>query len=451
MAIIAPFKGLTYNFNRFKDLSTLITPPYDVISEEEQEAYYEKDPYNVIRLVLGKKMKGDTDLDNRYTRAADLLERWRKDDILVRNHEPGLYYTSLTYDAGDGSGPKVRWGLVALVRIEEEKSGVILPHERTFSAHKVDRLNLMRACNAQLSQVFGLFDDADLRIFNCFRNTIDQKPLTSFEFEDGTKHKMWMTRDYSVFKQVAEVMRDKNILIADGHHRYETSRNYRNLMRARFGGRTHNRSYDYLIMYLSNMADEGLTILPAHRLIKRCESFDPGSFFSRLNPYFDIAELASPVSDASRLAAEFRQELLTKGRERSAIGFLYGRGEKGYLLSLKPEVRNRVGGDLHPALRNLDVVVLSRLVLETGLGFSKKDMDDDQNFHYQSKMEKAVSSIISQDYQMAFLLNATRIDQVKDVAGNALIMPRKSTYFYPKVLTGLVFNQIDPYETITVY
>jgi len=451
MAIVAPFKGLTYNFNRFQDLSTIATPPYDVISEDEQEAYYKKDPHNVIRLILGKKKKGDTDLDNRYTRSADLLRKWQKEDILVRTREPGLYYTSLSYDAGDGSGPKERWGLIALVKIEEDDSRVILPHERTFSAHKIDRLNLMRACNTQLSQVFGLFHDPDLQIFNCFRNIIEQRPLTSFEFEDGTKHKMWMTQDFSIFKQVAEVMRDKNIFIADGHHRYETARNYRNLMRARHGGRAINRSYDFLTMYLSNMADKGLTILPAHRLIKTCKGFNPESFFSRIKSYFEITELLSPVPETSRLASEFRQELEAKGREDSAIGFLYRESGRGYLLSLKPDAWNNIEEDLHPVLKGLDVIVLSRLILEKVLGFSREDMDDEQNFHYQSNMEKAVSSINSSDYQLAFLLNPTKIDQVKEIAGNSLIMPRKSTYFYPKVLSGLVFNKIDPHESITVY
>lgn len=451
MAVVTPFKGLTYNFNRFHDLSPLVTPPYDVISEEEQEAFYNKNPHNVIRLILGKKMKGDTDLDNRYTRSADLLRKWQKQDILVRNREPGLYYTSLSYDAEDGGGPKERWGFIALVRIEEENSRVILPHEKTFSAHKIDRLNLMRACNAQLSQVFGLFHDPDFQIFNCFKNIIEQRPLTSFEFEDGTKHKMWMTKDFSIFREVSEVMKDKNIFIADGHHRYETARNYRNLMRARYGGRTKNRSYDFLTMYLSNMADKGLTILPAHRLIKRCEGFNPESFFDRIKANFEISELLSPVSETHQLTLEFRQELEAKGRKNPAIGFLSHQGGRGYLLSLKPEAWDRIEEDLHPVLKRLDVIVLSRLILENGLGFSKEDMDNEQNFHYQSNMNKAIASINSKDNQMAFLLNPTKIDQVKEIAGNSLIMPRKSTYFYPKVLSGLVFNKIDPYESITVY
>jgi uncharacterized protein (DUF1015 family) len=296
-----------------------------------------------------------------------------------------------------------------------------------------------------------LFHDPDHHIFNCFRNIIEQRPLTSFEFEDGTRHKMWMTKDFSIFKQVSEVMRDKNIFIADGHHRYETARNYRNLMRARYGGHAKNRSYDFLTMYLSNMADKGLTILPAHRLIKRWDGFNSEYFFSRIQTYFVITELHASVSETGRLVSELRKELEAKGREGSAIGFLSGENGRGYLLSLKPGAWNMIKEDLHPVLKSLDVIVLSRLILEKALGFSREDMDDEQNFHYQSNMEKAVSAIHSRDYQLAFLLNPTKIDQVKEIAGNSLIMPRKSTYFYPKVLSGLVFNKIDPHESITVY
>jgi uncharacterized protein (DUF1015 family) len=260
-----------------------------------------------------------------------------------------------------------------------------------------------------------------------------------------------MTRDFSIFKRVSEVMRDKNIFIADGHHRYETARNYRNLMRARYGGRAKNRSYDFLTMYLSNMADKGLTILPAHRLIKRCEGFNAESFFSRVEENFVITELQTPVSEADRLVSELRRELEAKGREGSAIGFLSEESDKGYLLSLKPDAWGRIDEDYHPVLKSLDVIVLSRLILEEALGFSREAMDDEQNFHYQSNMEKAISAIHSKTYQLAFLLNPTKIDQVQEIAGNSLIMPRKSTYFYPKVLSGLVFNKIDPYESITVY
>jgi uncharacterized protein (DUF1015 family) len=450
MAVIAPFKGLTYNLERLNDISNLIAPPYDVISEEEQEGYYQTDPYNVIRLILGKKKTGDTDWDNRYTRSADVYKRWESEEILVRTDTPAMYVTSLSYDPGDGRGPRVRWGLIVLVRIEDEDSGVILPHERTFSAHRDDRLKLMRACNAQLSQVFGLYEDPDNSVFGRLTKAIEAPPRISFDFRDGTSHQLWVVEDRSILKKLADAMHNKSIIIADGHHRYETSRNFRNMMRARYGWRPPNRAYEYIMMYLTNMNDVGMTILPSHRLIKKYEPFRLDAFLDSLKEWFEITALSSSKSDPPSQSLELKRMLEEKGRSTSAIGFHCQGDNSCYLFSLKEEVRDEMGEDLHASLKKLDVLVLSRFIFQKSLGFSKEDLDDEEIFHYQSDMVEALSQVDSGNYQMAFLLNPTKMEHVKEVTGNALIMPRKSTYFYPKVLTGLVFNKIDPYEIIEV-
>jgi uncharacterized protein (DUF1015 family) len=450
MAIIAPFKGLTYNLEKLDNISNLTAPPYDVISEEEQEGYYQADPYNVIRLILGKKKTGDTDWDNRYTRSADIYKRWESEEILVRADTPAMYVTSLTYDLGDGHGPKLRWGLIVLVRIEDDDSGVVLPHERTFSAHRDDRLKLMRACNAQLSQVFGLYEDSDNSVFRPLKKAIEAPPQISFDFRDGTSHQMWVVRERSILKKVAEAMYDKAIIIADGHHRYETSRNFRNMMRARYGSRPPNRAFEFLMMYLTNMNDVGMTILPSHRLIKRREPFQLNSFLDSLKPWFEVTPLPFPRSEPSAQAMKLRRMLEEKGHATSAIGFHSHGDNSCYLFSLKQGVRDEMGEDLHHSLKKLDVLVLSRFIFQKCLGFSKEDLDNEEIFQYKSEMGEALSLVDSGDFQMAFLLNPTKMAHVKEVTGNALIMPRKSTYFHPKVLTGLVFNKIDPYEIIEV-
>jgi len=450
MAIIAPFKGLTYNFEKLDHISKLIAPPYDVISEEEQEGYYEVDPYNVIRLILGKKKIGDTDWDNRYTRSADTYKRWESEQILIRTDVPSMYVTSLTYDPGDGSGPKVRWGIIALLRIEDDESGIILPHERTFSAHKDDRLRLMRACSAQFSQVFGLYEDPENTLMRAFKKATSFPPQISFDFKDGTSHQLWVVQDVSVFRNVAQAMYNKSIIIADGHHRYETSRNFRNTMRARYGWRPANRAYEFVMMYLTNMNDVGLTILPSHRLIKRCETFQLESFLDSIKRWFEITALSFSGSDPGSKSLELKGMLEEKGLSTSAIGFHCHGNDRYYLFSLKESVRHEMGDDLHTSLKKLDVLVLSRFIFQKALGFSKEDLDNEEIFHYQSDMAKALSMVDSGNYQMAFLLNPTKMEHVKEVTGNTLIMPRKSTYFYPKVLTGLVFNKIDPYEVIEV-
>jgi uncharacterized protein (DUF1015 family) len=450
MAIIAPFKGLTYNYIVRQDFAAIVAPPYDVISPEEQEAYYQTDPYNVIRLILAKKKIGDSDWDNRYTRAADSFKRWESAGILLRSDQPCIYLTSLEYEPGNGESRRTRWGIIVLVRIEDEDAGVILPHERTFSAHRDDRLKLMRACNAQLSQIFGLYEEPDNTILDILRNEIDFPPQVEFDFNDGTNNRMWILERPRVFKRVAEVMKDKSIFIADGHHRYETARNYRNMMRARHGLRPENRSYEYVMMYLSNMSDEGLTILPSHRLVKQGPDIEPESLLEKVKRWFDIDELPFGAVECIEDCTPLKQGLQQAGRLNTAIAFYHNKAGKFFLLSLKHGARDHLGDDLHPSLKELDVLVLSRFILQKGLGLTLKDLDNDEIIHYQSSMTNAVSQVQSGDYQMAFLLNPTKIDHVKKIAGNSLVMPRKSTYFFPKILTGLVFNKINPNEIVEI-
>jgi uncharacterized protein (DUF1015 family) len=450
MAIVAPFKGLTYNFQQRQDLFRLVAPPYDVISEEEQTRYYQTDPHNVIRLILGKKRTGDSDWDNVYTRAADYFQRWQSDGSLIRSKEPCLYVAAMTYDPGNGEPERVRWGIIALVRIEDPASGVILPHERTFSAHKDDRLRLFRACNAQFSQIFGLYEDPDNTVLDACSEALTSPPQMDFRLEDGTRHRLWILNRRALYKKVSEGMADKSIFIADGHHRYETSRNYRDMMRARYGQRPANRSYEFVMMYLSSMNDKGLSILPSHRLVKRVPGFEAGSFLEKAARWFDVEAFPITVQSAPQASAELKQRLEKAGGNRTAFGWYLHDSDQWYLLSLKPGMRAEMGDDLHPSLKALDVLVLSRLIFQKGLGFSKEDLDDEEIFQYQSNISTAVAGVASGKHHMAFFLNPTRMAHVTEVAGNGLVMPRKSTYFYPKVLTGLVLNKIDPYEIIQV-
>ncbi|MFC1494820.1 DUF1015 domain-containing protein [Thermodesulfobacteriota bacterium] len=449
MAIVAPFMGLTYNFNKIGNLGDLITPPYDVITKEEQEGYYQAHPNNIIRLELGNKKKGDSDWDNRYTRAADYIKRWESEDILIQADQNSIYLTSHSYDPGNGEGTRIRWGFISLVKIEDEGSGVILPHERTFSAHKDDRLKLLRACFTQLSQVFGLYDGADKGILKELKKFIDEPPVVSFEFKDGTGHKMWQITDTGTIKKVIDAMADKSIFIADGHHRYETSRNYRNLMRARHG-KGPNKQYEYVMMYLTDMGDHGLTILPSHRLVKKCVGFESDNFLKKIDNWFRVEKMHMPVNGKESYIGAIKKALESREKENTSFVFHCSKNNGYYLLTLRNGIMDQEGENLHPALRELDVIVLSRLIFQKSLGFTKDDLDNDSLFHYNSNTASTISLVDSGKYEMAFLLNPTKIEQVQEIARNSLIMPRKSTYFFPKVLTGLVFNKIDPDGTIKI-
>jgi uncharacterized protein (DUF1015 family) len=246
-------------------------------------------------------------------------------------------------------------------------------------------------------------------------------------------------------------MDPKSIFIADGHHRYETARNYRNMMRARFGRKPAHRAFEFVMMYLSNMSDEGMTILPSHRLLKRVVDFQPDAFLDKASRWFRIEALDYTNPSRSRCAAAIKEKLEQAGLTTSAVAFCQHGASSWHLLTLKPEVRDEMGDDLHPSLKKLDVLVLSRFILQQGLGFTKSDLDNEEIFHYESSMEKALRQVQEGQHHMGFLLNPTKIEHVKEIAGNRLVMPRKSTYFYPKILTGLVFNKIDPHDIIPVY
>ncbi len=450
MLTIAPFKGLTYNFNENKDISRLVAPPYDVISPEEQRGYYQADTHNVIRLILGEKRTGDSDWDNRYTRAADDFQRWQSNRTLIRGAHPCLYLTAMTYNPGNGMPMRTRWGVIALARIEDEGSGVILPHERTFSAHKEDRLKLFRACGAQFSQIFGLYDDRENVVLNACRESADLTPQMDFQLPDGTRHRLWILEDPRLFSRVARSMREKTIFIADGHHRYETSRNYRNIMRSRHGRKPADKSYEFVMMYMSNMRDKGLTILPSHRMVKRVPGFNEEAFVAKAKQWFDIASFPVSSNGMVKEYETYKDALWEAGRKRTSFAFFLHGSDQWRLLSLKEGMKREMGVDLHDSLKKLDVVVLSRLGFQKCLGFTREGLDDDEIFQYQSDTSQALSSVASGEYQMMFMLNATKIEHVTEVAENGLVMPRKSTFFYPKVLTGLVLNKIDPKEIISV-
>jgi uncharacterized protein (DUF1015 family) len=450
MALVAPFRAVTYNFEIIPHLETVIAPPYDVISDKEQDDFYARDPYNVVRLILGKKRTGDSDWDNRYTRAADLFKRWESEDILVRLPAPAIYLISITYQSPETLETRTLWGFIAAVRIEEPDSPVILPHERTFTFHREDRLKLMRACNAQLSPIFALYKDEGNEVLSAFGDIRELPPMVCFRDTMGYSYEIWQVTSKTVLEDIACMLSSKSIIIADGHHRYETARNYRNLMRARFGAHSPDRSYEYVMMYLTNITGKGLTILPTHRLYRSYPDFEIGEFLASASTHFDIHSFPLEETTGERLAGIISSRLYDYGRTRTCIGVYHAGSRDYHLLCLKPKAVDAIGDDVHHSLKKVDVLVLSRLIFQRILGIRREALDDETIIQYESNTKSALSSVLSGESQMAFLVNPTKIEQILEVTGNSLLMPRKSTYFYPKIISGLVFNKIDPQDTITI-
>jgi len=438
MAIVKPFKGIRYNTEKL-DISKVVTPPYDVISEEEQEAYYACDPYNIIRLILGKHLKGDNEKKNRYSRALECYTTWQDADYLIRDNQPALYLTSMDFTIGETQYK--RFGLIALVRLEDFKTGVVKPHEKTFSNVKSERLKLMIACQANFSPIFSLFPDNDHSLLDSLRRQVENKePELAFDDDKNQSHKLWRLLDPDVHATIEKEMSDKPIFIADGHHRYETALQYLSYLEQKQGKLPDSHPAKYIMMYLASMNDPGLVIRPAHRQLTTVPEHFRNEFLNNITQYFDVKTMPFETDTQSTVLAQFMKEL-SQGKDLHRLGAYYKNHSAFILLTLKPDVLDHET-KIPAALRDLDVTLLTQLIFERILKLDQKSLDDEKQITYTTSIEQAVQNVDQGKCDMVMLLNPTRIEQVEAVANAGLTMPRKSTYFYPKVITGLVVNDL---------
>ncbi len=441
MADIIPFRGIQYNTQKIDDLGDVTTPPYDVISEQEQLNFHERHPNNIIRLILGRQTDSDTDTDNVHTRAADYFQTWLSKDILIQEKSPALYFTAIDFDMENKA--VTRYGLITLVGLEPFDRGVILPHEKTFSRIKSERLGLMKNCHSNFSPIFSLYSDSDNSIMKSLKASILNKaPDMSFSDTRNQKHRLWKLTDPEVQKHVAKAMKEKRLFIADGHHRYETALNYRTWIAENNQDFSADHPANYVMMYLASMDDPGLVILPAHRLVSGIDDSTLAEFTKKAAQYFDMDVFSRRTTEDGTIPPKFSSALHSNA-SKSCIGLCLKNSPEIYLMTLKPETMNQLFIDMQESLRKLDVTVLTQLILMEILGFDQAGLDNEKLIAYSSSAKDAVQTVTSGRCDAAFLLNPTKIEQVQDVAARGLIMPRKSTYFYPKVITGQVINRID--------
>jgi uncharacterized protein (DUF1015 family) len=443
MAKVIPFKGILYNTRKIRDLADVVAPPFDVISEQEQKVFHQRHPHNIIRLTLGKMSKSDTSDNNRYTRAAECLNQWLSDGFLAFDEKPAFYFTSVEF-LFDGNWV-MRYGLIALIGLEPFEKGIIVPHEKTFSKVKSERLELMKACHANFSPIFSLFSDEKTGIFDKLKHAVHDKAADIvFTDQNKQKHKLWRITDPAVHRLVSDDLKDKKIFIADGHHRYETALNYKNWLSSSVAGLNGNHPANYVMMYLSSMEDPGLVILPAHRLLNEVPAEARESFIGKAKEYFDIITLSHNINRHKEDLAQFIS-LLKSNASKHCIGVCMKNRPELYLLILKPGVmENLFGHELPEALINIDVTILTRLIFVEILGFDQARLDNEQLIAFSSIEREAVSAVFAGKHDIAFILNPTKIQQVRDIAEAGLIMPRKATYFFPKVITGQVMNSLRP-------
>jgi uncharacterized protein (DUF1015 family) len=451
MAVVMPFKGVRYNSAKIEDLGRVVAPPYDVITPKDQEYYYLLHQYNVIRLILGKQYPTDGPGNDWFSRAASFYREWRQNQILVRDNQPGLYLYEIEYPFEEGFWRK-RTGVVALVKLEDFKSGVIRPHEKTFTATKNERLRLRKACGANLSPVFGLYSDPEgimAKLTSPFKN---DEPACEFSTEDAIFHRMWRITDPAGVRDVHRFLLDKEIFIADGHHRYETALSYFRFLSQNTAKDLTETGPAFVMMYLCPMEEKGLTILPAHRLLSAWpHDFELEKFLEKVGQFFEVQFFPFNGSNQRQMRTRFRAILADKGTEINSIGFFLGGESRYFLFSLKKEaLKSRLLEGIPAELKELDVVLLTRLLLQGVLNMEEKDLDDEFKVQYLSRFNQALDLVEQGRYAASFLLNPTPVHQIRKVARASLVMPRKSTYFYPKVISGLVFNDLDPEEKIVL-
>lgn len=422
MAEIRPFKALRFNTEKAGTIDQLVCPPYDIISEEQRKGYLQKNPHNIIRLELPKG-------EDPYNDAGKTLNRWISEGILQQDPQEGIYIYEEEFTV-NGLHTKFK-GCIVRVKLEEFSKGIVLPHEETLSKAKEDRFNLMKATDCNFSQIYSLYMDPEHEITNRLDKLSEGSPVNELTDTDGVTHRLWIATDEEEIKQICHAFADKKLYIADGHHRYETALNYRNYCHENHKG---TGGEDYVMMMLVDMEHPGLVVLPTHRLVRDLQGFDQEKLLKGCKEYFEVTE----ESDVS--AAEVKlKELYDAGKK----AFAFYSGGSGYsLLVLREE---GVLAELLPqksaASQGLDVTVLHTLVLEKIFGIDAENMAKQINLTYVKQFEDAVAAVRNGTAQCAFILNPTKVTEIRDVAAAGEKMPQKSTYFYPKLITGLVMNR----------
>jgi uncharacterized protein (DUF1015 family) len=421
MPQIKPFRGIRYNPEKMKRLTDVITQPYDQISNEMEQHYKERSPYNFVRLILTKYAEGH-DREKEYKDAKKYTDQWFNEHMFIHDQNEALYPYWQEFSVGKKR--YLRKGFMCLVRLEELGTGNILPHERTLSKPKADRLNLLRTTQKDFEPVFLLYTDPQNMANSLLEEECIKKPLIEVKDDKNVVHKVWSAQNPTTIKQITDSLKNSIFVIADGHHRYETAFTYRNELR----NITEEHPAQYKLITLVNIEDYGLVVLPTHRLIKNIKEFSPHAFLKKAQEFFDVKHTNRDTIESD----------LEKAKS-NAFGF-YSPKESAILKLKSPDVMKTYLPDRSKEYRGLDVVVLHTLLIETALGIAPQNIEE--HVRYERGAEATMKQVDSGEFHCCFLMNPTKPEQVKKVAENKERMPQKSTDFYPKLVSGLVFYDI---------
>ena len=440
MAKILPLEGITYNLTKI-NINDVVAPPYDVIPDEERDELYNKSQHNIVRLILGKTSSVDKDDNNRYTRAARYFKDWMKNDILIKAEKPCIYYYIQEYTGPRGKKIS-RKGFIAKNQVEEYSQNGVLPHEFTMGGPKEDRLKLMKACNVNFSQIFMLYSDPEQEIDKIF--TLPETPFIDVTDKQGVRNIVYIIDNQDIISKVTELMRDKTLLIADGHHRYETAIAYRDYMRSRNSDLNENDPFSYVMCYYTNLDDENLQVFPTHRIITK--SADSEKLLGKLKEFFDITVYPFEKSNKTKVRNQFTIELENISQNNIVFGMYLKNVDKYFMFKLREKAAvNKLLEEkgVPEVLRKLDLTVLHKIVITDFLGISEEDQTKQNGVKYVKKELEAIEAVDANSAELVFLMAPPKIQDIKDVSGAGYRMPQKSTYFYPKLLSGLVINPLS--------
>ncbi|HXP80241.1 MAG TPA: DUF1015 domain-containing protein [Verrucomicrobiae bacterium] len=441
MAEIFPFRAYRYN-TKLVEPAKVLTQPYDKITPAMAEKYAAASPYNLIPIEKGKSRPEDTAEDNVYTRAAKTLDEWIQAKVIVQDATPSLYAYFQEYTVPGTNERRVRKGFIAVGRIEDYSAGVVFWHEQTLSGPKADRLELLRHTQTHTGQLFMIYSDPAARVDALLAAAARSKPEVELRDEYEVVHKLWPVTGAQTLEAIRREMADKKLVIADGHHRYETALAYRDECRARAGRVDANAPYEKVMMTLFNTAGEGLTILPTHRVVANVPNFSFAGFRAALADAFDVHSYPfNGSANRGRAYEQFRRDLV-RGREQRAIGGYAGEGAF-HIFGLKKEIDLEVLlQGVSPAQRRLDIVLLHRLILERGLKITQDAVKTEKNITYEREMETAIGEVDSGRAQICFLLNPVSVETVAEMAMGGEVLPQKSTDFFPKLMSGITMYRL---------
>ncbi|MBU1078015.1 MAG: DUF1015 domain-containing protein [Spirochaetes bacterium] len=445
---VIPFKGIRYNSKISKSPQKFVCWPYDIIDKKQQNTFYKKGKYNIIKVTLGKEKRKDTSRSNKYTRAKKYLDRWTKKDILSREKEPALYIYEQIYKVPFTNEKKSVHGFIGLVKLHDYKEKKILPHEEVLNKPLADRLFLTKATNTQVSAIYSFYNDQTFTIDNLVEQFIKtNKPDINYRENNALEHRFWILKDSTLINKITRSINEKQIYIADGHHRYQTMLNYQKFYRKKNNiPEKKDHPVDYIMMFLVNSAHQGLSILPYHRNLYNIPEMKLKKLLEHIKDYFHLKVFTfSNEEEEKRERERFLYLLRSTPTDVHSFGIYLKRVKRYFLLTLKNKDAYLKMAKVNKSdfWKSLDVTIIHTLLIDYILHITAKDISNQIYIDYTKSHVESFDKVNHSKYQVGIILNPTRIDQIIKIAELSEKMPQKSTYFYPKILTGFVMNKME--------